>query len=345
VFEYDKEFIQSGVELAPFKMPLSERLYTFPELNDLSAFRGLPGLVADSLPDKFGNAVIDLWLEHQGRAKNSMSALERLCYTGKRGMGALEYVPAEDVESSDSDIDVTELTELASEILSNKERHVFDADAVTTAQMLEIGSSAGGSRAKAVIAWNEKTGEVRSGQASVPSGFDNWLIKFDNVRGNGDHGEKDKKQYTLIEYAYYQMVRDLGMDMMECRILEKDGMCHFMTKRFDRVNGKKEFVQTLSALEHIDFNVPRTYSYEAYVGCARSLGIKISGIQEIFRRMVFNVIAMNCDDHVKNFSFIMDRNGEWRLSPTYDMTFAYNPDNKWLCGHQMTINGKSNGIT
>lgn len=344
-FEYDRDFARSGIEVAPFMMPLSDRVYSFPELRDSPAFRGLPGLVADSLPDKFGNAVIDLWLSQKGRKDGSFSALERLCYTGKRGMGALEYVPAEDTGFSGSLIDVTELTELASEILSGKKEKTYNISDVTRAQMLEIGSSAGGARAKAVIAWNEDTGEVKSGQIDVPAGFEHWLIKFDNVRGNGDHGERDGKQYTLIEYAYHLMAKELGIEMSECRILEKDGMSHFMTKRYDRKEGKKVFVQTLSALGHFDFNEPYLCDYTTYSGIARQLGIGKSGIEEIFRRMVFNVISVNCDDHVKNFSFIMDRQGKWSLTPAYDLTFAYSPNNRWLCGHQMTINGKSKEIT
>lgn len=344
-FEYDHEFQKSGIELAPFQMPLSDRVYSFPQLRGSDAFHGLPGLVADSLPDKFGNAIIALWLERNGREKDSFTALERLCYTGKRGMGALEYVPAEDIGMTDTKLDVTELTEFASEILSGKESRSYNANDVTRAQMLEIGSSAGGARAKAVIAWNETTGEIRSGQIQTPPDFDHWLIKFDNVRGNGDHGERDGKQYTLIEYAYSLMAKDAGIAMSECRIFQKDGMSHFMTKRFDRRNGKKIFMQTLSALGHLDFNEPYLCSYLTYADYARRLGIGKSGIEEIYRRMVFNVFAVNCDDHVKNFSFIMDRQGTWTLSPAYDLTFAYHPSNRWLCGHQMTINGRSKGIT
>ena len=343
-FQYDRKFLRSGIELAPFMMPLSERVFSFPELADSVSFRGLPGLVADSLPDKFGNSVTNLWLQQKGRPKDSMTPLERLCYTGRRAMGALEFAPAEEVGGSDAQLDVTELTELASRILSDKERPTFDMDDVTVAQMLEIGSSVGGARAKAVIAWNEQTGEIRSGQMEAPSGFFHWLIKFDNVRGNGDHGESDRKQYTLIEYAYHLMARELGIDMSECRILKKDGMSHFLTRRFDRQGGKKVFVQSLSALGHYDYNAPRTCSYESYADCARKLGIGKSGMEEIFRRTVFNIIGMNCDDHVKNFSFTMDRQGRWELAPAYDLTFAYNPDNMWLREHQMTLNNKSNGI-
>ncbi|MBO4348257.1 MAG: type II toxin-antitoxin system HipA family toxin [Candidatus Methanomethylophilaceae archaeon] len=344
IFEYDHEFQKSGIQLAPFKMPLSDRLYSFPELSGLSAFRGMPGLAADSLPDKFGNTIIDMWLRHNGRPAGSMTALERLCYTGKRGMGALEFVPAENVGVSDAMLDVTELTRLASEILSDKEGHVYRADDVTAAQMLEIGSSAGGSRAKAVIAWNENTGEVRSGQIDLPPEFSHWLIKFDNVNNNGDHGEKDGKQYTSIEYAYHLMAKDLGIDMSECRLLKKEGMSHFMTRRFDRDGKRKIFVQTLAALGHFDFNEPGACGYETYADYARRLGIGRTGIEQIFRRMAFNVVSMNCDDHVKNVSFIMDREGRWKLSPAYDLTFAYNPSNRWLKGHQMTVNGKSSDI-
>ncbi len=344
-FEYDKDFRRSGIELAPFQMPLSDRVYSFPNLRESSAFHGLPGLIADSLPDKFGNAVIEQWLVTKGRTSGSFTALERLCYTGKRGMGALEYVPSEDIGMSDSAIDVTELTEFASEILSGRESKSYNAKDVTRAQMLEIGSSAGGARAKAVIAWNMETNEIRSGQVDVSPDFSHWLIKFDQVHGNGDHGVHDCMQYTLIEYAYYLMARDCGIDISECRIFKKDGMSHFMTKRFDRQNGKKIFMQTLSALGHFDFNEPYLSSYNTYAEYAKRLGIGKSGIEEIYRRMVFNVLAVNCDDHVKNFSFIMDRQGTWKLSPAYDLTFAYNPDNRWLCGHQVTINGKSKNIT
>ena len=344
-FEYDPGFRGSGIELAPFKMPLSDRVFSFPELRESSAFRGLPGLVADTLPDRFGNSVINVWLRQNGREAESMDPLERLCYTGTRGMGALEFFPAEGPDAADSNVDVTGLTELASRILSEKERIVYDAEDLTVAQMLKIGSSAGGARAKAVIAWNERSGEVRSGQARLPTDFDHWLIKFDNVRGNGDHGESDRRQYTLIEYAYHLMAKDCGIEMSECRILKKDGMSHFMTKRFDRRGGEKIFVQTLGALGHFDFNVPRTCGYETYAEMAKRLGIGRNGIGGIYRRAVFNVLSANCDDHVKNISFTMDRQGDWGLSPAYDLTFAYNPDNYWLREHQMTIGGKSSNIS
>ena len=344
-FEYDKKFLNSGIELSPFMMPLSGRIYSFPELVRLEAFHGLPGLFADSLPDKFGNAVIEQWLISHGRSISSFSAIERLCYTGKRGMGALEYVPATETAASDEDIDVTDMVELATKVLADKKQAVLDQNKAAVAQLIEIGSSAGGARAKAVISWNPKTGIIKSGQVKAGEGFEQWIIKFDGVSKNGDHGLVDKKQYSLIEYAYYLMAIDLGIDMTECRIFSKDGLNHFMTRRFDRVAGDKVHIQTLAALKHYDYNRPGVCSYEAYADCARRLGIGKQGIEQLFRRMTFNVLCANCDDHVKNFSFMMDRKGTWRLSPAYDLTFAYNPDNKWISRHQMNINSKASFIT
>ena len=344
-FEYDQGFLKSGIELAPFMMPLSNRIYSFSELARNDAFHGLPGMFADSLPDKFGNAVIGQWLINHGRTIGSFSAIERLCYTGKRGMGALEYLPATGVEFSLEDVDVTDMVELASEILTNKEKAVLDRAKTSVAQLIEIGSSAGGARAKAVIAWNEKNGKVKSGQIDAGEGYEHWLIKFDGVSKNGDHGLVDKNQYTLIEYAYYLMAVDAGIDMMECRVMKKDGFNHFMTKRFDRVGGRKAFVQTMAALKHYDYNIPGSCSYELYADCARRLGIGKEGIKQLYKRMVFNVLSSNCDDHVKNFAFIMDRQGRWSLSPAYDLSYAYNPDNRWISEHQMKINNKSKNIT
>lgn len=344
-FEYDSNFRKSGIELSPFMMPLSNRIYSFPELIRLDAFHGLPGLFADSLPDKFGNAVIEQWLLNRGRTINDFSAIERLCYTGRRGMGALEYVPATGSISTDEDIDVTEMVSLASKILSNKENTVINKEKSNIAQFIDIGSSAGGARAKAVIAWNEKTGQIKSGQSDAGEGFEHWLIKFDGVSKNGDHGLVDKKQYSRIEYAYYLMAKELGIDIMECRIFSKDGFDHFMTRRYDRINGKKIHAQTLAALKHYDYNQPGICSYEIYADCARRLGIGKEGIRQLFKRMVFNVLSANCDDHVKNFAFLMDRQGTWKMAPAYDLTFAYNPNNKWISEHQMKINNKSSAIT
>ena len=344
-FEYDSYFLKSGIEVSPFKMPLSGKVYSFPELGRMDSFHGLPGMIADSLPDQFGNAVINKWLMSMGRSLDEFTALDRLCYIGKRGMGALEYVPSIGPESLNEEIDVNEMVSFASDILRGRNEKEFIDSSVSKAQLIDIGSSAGGARAKAVIAWNKETGSVRSGQIDAGSGYDYWIIKFDGIEGNGDHGEKDKKQYTLIEYAYYLMALDLGIDMNECQILEKDGLHNFMTKRFDRINGDKVHMQTLAALGHYDFNTPCECSYEAYAQYARRLGIGASGIEQIFRRMVFCDYGKNFDDHVKNFSFLMDRKGVWRISPAYDMCYAYSPGNKWISRHQMTINGKSIDVT
>ncbi len=343
-FEYDRAFLQSGIELSPFRMPLSENTYSFPELSRLDAFHGLPGLLADSLPDRFGNAVINEWLQRHGRNPDSFTAIERLCYTGKRGMGALEYIPVIGPEAGDDEIDVNEMAAFASEILSGKESASLSDRDLSLAKLIEIGSSAGGARAKAVVAWNENTGEIRSGQTNPGEDFRHWLIKFDGVDGNGDHGVADKRQYTLVEYAYYLMAIDSGIQMQECRILSKDSRNHFMTLRYDREKNRKIHVQTLAALGHFDYNQPRCCSYEQYAAYASRLHPGLNDTRQLFRRMVFNIIGMNCDDHVKNFSFMMDRGGEWKMTPAYDITFAYKPDNKWLGSHQMTMNGKSSGI-
>ena len=344
-FEYDSSFIKSGIELSPFKMPLSDSVYSFSELARIDSFHGLPGLIADSLPDRFGNAVINNWLSITGHNPSEFTALDRLCYTGKRGMGALEYMPSNGPDSLNDEINVSEMVSFASDIIQNKGSKDYNEENVTKAQLIDIGSSAGGARAKAVIAWNEETGSVRSGQIEAGKGYDYWIIKFDGIEGNGDHGEEDKKQYTLIEYAYYLMALDLGIEMNDCRIFEKDGLYHFMTKRFDRMNGDKIHMQTLAALGHFDYNTPGECSYELYSRFARELGIGASGIEQIFRRMVFSDLGKNYDDHVKNFSFLMNRQGGWRLSPAYDICFAYVPGNRWISRHQMTINGKSIDIS
>ena len=322
-FEYNRDFVQSGIELSPIMMPLSRRVFEFPELSD-SSFRGVPGLIADSLPDKFGNAVINRWLASQGKADHEFNVLDRLCYTGKRGMGALEYVPATGPNADLSEeINVSKLADFASEILQNRQEiEIQSSDKTGFDQLLKFGTSAGGARAKAIIAWNEKTNEIRSGQVDAGEGFDYWLMKFDGVKENGDHDLKDSPEYTLIEYAYYKMALIAGINMNESRIYKKDGRNHFMTKRFDRRNGQKLHMQTLGAIAHIDYNYPGLCSYEQAAGYMRRMGLPASDINQLFRRMVFNVLAVNQDDHVKNISFIMNRAGEWGLSPAYDMTFS-----------------------
>ena len=345
-FEYDRDFLKSGIELSPLRMPLGGAIYKFPSLAG-EPFFGMPGLVADSLPGRFGNALIEEWLSSLGKSLSDFTAIDRLCYTGKRGMGALEYVPAtSDIRDIDETINVSKMVKFASDILERRESIVMKADGnLTYSQLVQVGSSAGGARAKALIAWNETTNEVRSGQTLLGPGFDYWLMKFDNVSKNGDHGLEDKPEYTLIEYAYYLMAKKAGITMSECRIYRSEGDSHFMTKRFDRVNGEKLHMQSLGALAHISYQEPGICSYELAAMYMNELGVPYKEIEQFYRRMVFNCLAVNQDDHVKNISFIMDRTGTWRLSPAYDITFSYDPNNKWLRAHQMTINGKTTEIT
>lgn len=344
-FEYAKDFLTSGIEVSPIMMPLSNRLYEFPDLAK-SSFRGVPGLLADSLPDKFGNAVIDQWLAMQGRLPDSFNVVERLCYTGKRGMGALEYEPDYKAHRDiDEQINMTRMSDFASAILEEKTAILVSSESdVDYKQLLRLGTSAGGARAKAVIAYNEKTGQIRSGQVDLGKGFDYWLVKFDGVSKNGDHMLEDVPEYTLIEYAYYKMALQAGVIMNDCKLLSEGGRNHFMTKRFDRVDGDKLHMQSLGAMLHIDYNEPGLCSYEMAALTARQLGLPSSDKEQFFRRMVFNVLAVNQDDHVKNISFLMNRSGVWSLSPAYDITFASDPGNRWLKAHQMSINGKISNI-
>jgi serine/threonine-protein kinase HipA len=349
-FEYDPAFVRSGIALAPLMMPLSTRLYSFPSLRQ-ETFHGLPGLLADSLPDRFGNMLIDAWLARSGRMPESFNAVERLCYTGSRGMGALEYEPATRLPASRaSRIEVDKLVELASEVLTHRNnlRGWLHKEGKETAlrDILRVGTSAGGARAKAVIAWNPNTNEVRSGQVTAGSGFEYWLMKFDGVRGNKDKELDDPKGYGAIEHAYYRMAVDAGITMTPCRLFEENGRRHFMTKRFDRLDGGgKLHMQSLCGMAHYDFNQAGAYSYEQALQIIRRMELPMASIEEQFRRMAFNIVARNQDDHVKNIAFLMDRSGNWSLSPAYDMTYSYQPSGKWTSSHQMTLNGKRSGFT
>jgi len=344
-FEYDPAFIGSGIEIAPLMMPLARRVYRFPELSR-QTFHGLPGLLADSLPDRFGNALIDAWLATRGRQPDSFSALERLCYTGKRGMGALEFTPAIGPQAQQaSRIQIDTLVELASQVLSHRNNlHASFEDAgkeQALADILRVGTSAGGARAKAVIAWNPASNEVRSGQVPAGEGFEYWLLKFDGVAGNRDKELDDPQGFGVIEYACYLMAKDCGIDISECRLFEENSRQHFMTRRFDRLaSGEKRHMQSLCALAHFDFNLAGAYSYEQALLVIRQLGLPMQTIEEQFRRMVFNIVARNQDDHVKNIAFLMDKSGNWSLSPAFDITFSFNPAGKWTVNHQMTLNGK-----
>ena len=344
-FEYDAAFSGSGIEVSPIAMPLSRRVYTFPEL-PVKTFYGLPGLLADSLPDKFGNALINAWLATQGRPADSFDAVERLCYTGERGMGALEFSPMIGPRTRQANaIQIDKLVELASEVLTHRNglRASFADESKEQAltDILRVGTSAGGARAKAVIAWNPSTNEVRSGQIPAGEGFESWLLKFDGVSGNRDKELEDPKGYGVIEYAYYRMAKDCGIDISECRLFEENGRRHFMTRRFDRLaSGEKLHMQSLCALAHFDFNMAGAYSYEQALLVIRQLGLPMQAIEEQFRRMAFNIVARNQDDHVKNIAFLMDKSGVWSLSPAFDMTYSFNPAGSWTASHQMTLNGK-----
>ncbi|MGA9575144.1 MAG: type II toxin-antitoxin system HipA family toxin [Lysobacterales bacterium] len=349
-FEYERDFIQSGIQIAPITMPLSPRVYRFPGLSR-ETFLGLPGLLADSLPDKFGNALIDSWLGSQGRTPASFNAVERLCYTGARGMGALEFAPALGPKARQANqIEIDKLVSLASEILSHRntlQGSFADTDkAQALRDILRVGTSAGGARAKAVIAWNPETNEVRSGQVSAGRGFEYWLLKFDGITGNRDKEMEDPRGYGVIEYAYFLMARECGIDISDCRLLEENNRRHFMTRRFDRLpGGEKLHMQTLGAMAHFDFNMAGAHSYEQVLMLMRQLSLPMQAIEQQFRRMVFNVVARNQDDHVKNIAFLMDKAGGWSLSPAYDVTYSFNPAGTWTATHQMTINGKRADFT
>lgn len=344
-FEYDPAFIDSGREIAPLMMPLSDQIYSFPALAR-ETFFSLPGLLADSLPDRFGNALIDAWLARQGRNPGDFNSVERLCYTGIRGMGALEFAPAQGPTYKQSEnVDVAALVELASEILTRRnalEGSFAVPDREEALQdILRVGTSAGGARAKAIIVWNPETDEVRSGQIAAGEGFSYWLLKFDGVAGNMDKELEDPQGYGLIEYAYHKMAREAGIQMNECRLLRENGRNHFMTKRFDRTEtGQKIHMQSLCAIAHYDFNQAGAYSYEQALRVIDKLGLPKDAVEEQFRRMAFNIIGRNQDDHVKNIAFLMDRSGRWSLSPAFDVTYSYNPSGRWTSTHQMSLNSK-----
>ena len=344
-FQYHPAFAGSGIEVSPISTPLSNRIYTFPGLPRHSFF-GLPGLLADSLPDRFGNTLIDTWLASQGRSPADFNAIERLCYVGNRGMGALEFVPAVGPRAApERTIQVEALVELATAILSRRRDLAVSFDDSLRgrglADLLRVGTSAAGARAKAVIAWNPATNEVRSGQVGAGQGFEYWLLKFDGVAGNRDKELDEPAGYGAIEYGYSLMARAAGIAMAESRLMEENGRRHFMTRRFDRLDGgAKLHLQSLAALAHFDFNAAGAHSYEQAFQIIRQLGLPNGAFEEQFRRMVFNIFARNQDDHVKNIAFLMDKAGGWALAPAFDMTYSYNPSGDWTSRHQMSCNGK-----
>jgi len=345
VFQYSPDFVTSEIQVAPLMMPLTEFPYEFPAL-PRNTFRGLPGLLADSLPDKFGNAVIDAWLATQGRTPASFTPVERLCYIGRRGMGALEFEPAlHESRSKSSEIEVAALVDLANQILARRTNlkgyFTGNDDKKAMEDILRVGTSAGGARAKAILAWNPQTNEFRSGHVDAKAGFEHWLLKFDGVRNNRDKELSDPLGYGRIEYAYSLMAVDAGINMTKCRLHHEGGRSHFMTKRFDRVGrSNKLHMQSLGALAHFDYNQPLSYSYEQALNVMKRLNLSRIDLEQQVLRAFFNVIGRNHDDHVKNISCLMNRRGEWKLSPAFDVTYAYDPKGEWTNQHQMSINGK-----
>lgn len=353
VFEYDEEFMAKGWDISPLKMPINtgQTIFSFPGLrpqrnSEFNTFRGLPGLLADVLPDKYGNELIEIWLAQQGRAENSMNPVEMLCFIGKRGMGALEFEPMHLTNSKKTfSVEIESLVEIAQKMISEREgfnANFQESDKRAIVELITIGTSAGGARPKAVIAYNEKTGEVRSGQTNAPRGFEHWLIKLDGV---SDVQVGETKMYGRIEMAYYQMAKACGIEMMESRLLEENGRAHFMTKRFDRTGSStKHHIQTWCAMKHFDFNDVTSFSYEQLFQTMRELKLPYTSAIQLYRRMVFNVIARNCDDHTKNFSFLLKKDRNWELAPAYDVCHAYRPDSPWVSQHALSINGKRKGI-
>ncbi|BFM16447.1 type II toxin-antitoxin system HipA family toxin [Maricurvus nonylphenolicus] len=351
-FRYDPAFLNAPVEVAPLMMPKASKVYYFETLNR-DSFKGLPGLLADALPDKFGNQLIDRWLVERDRDPASFSPVERLCYVGSRAMGALEFYPATDgVDVVSQTLQVDELVALANQVLSERQAFHTNLDKGGSAQALEsilqVGTSAGGARAKAVIAWHPQTGEVRSGQVDNNEGFQYWLLKFDGVGNNRDKELADPQGFGRLEYAYYLMAQEAGINMADCRLMEEGGRAHFMTRRFDRPEvGGKLHMQSLCAMAHFDFNMAGAYSYEQALRVVRQLqmGDEHQALVQLYRRMVFNIVARNQDDHTKNIAFLMDRRGNWSLAPAFDVTYAYNPVGEWTSQHQMSANGKRDNFT
>ncbi|MEY1271432.1 type II toxin-antitoxin system HipA family toxin [Proteus mirabilis] len=352
-FEYDPGFIKKGVELSPIKMPLSNRIYSFPEL-DFNTFKGLPGLIADSLPDDFGNAVLNAWVAGQGRSPDDITPLQRLQYTGKRGMGALEYAPATKLRSlnASQQVEIQSLVSIAQEILDSrgnfevelKQNGQDDREAMMS--LLSVGMSAGGARPKAILAFNEDFTQVRSGQTKVPSGFTHYLMKFDGVSEHNKNQETfgDPLGYGAMEFVYHLMANKCGVDMMPCRLLQEGNRRHFITQRFDRIKNNKVHVQTLNGLAHVDYKKPGAFSYAELFSIARQLKLSAVEAEQLFKRMTFNIIARNHDDHSKNFAFILKKD-KWSLAPAYDLAYSYKPGSKWVNSHWMSLNGKRDNFT
>ena len=347
IFQYDPKFLSAGIEISPIVMPVREATYMFTALRP-ETFKGLPGLVCDSLPDSFGNTLIDVWLTESGRSLEYFNPVDRLCYVGNRGVGALEFEPVLH-DNWQNEIKISQLVDLVDRVLNNRHNLAGTLtgkdDHVALQNVLSVGTSAGGARAKAVLGWNPKTGEFRSGQIEVPGSFEHWLLKFDGISNGQNQELTDPQGYGRIEYAYFLMARQAGIDMADCRLHHEGIRSHFMTRRFDRdTNGRKVHMQSLGALRHFDFNQPRVYAYEQVIQTIRELKLGMSVVEQQFRRTIFNIVARNQDDHVKNIAFLMDQSGKWSLSPAYDMVYAFNPSGTWTRDHQMSIVGKFNNF-
>jgi len=351
-FQYSPAFLKKEWDIAPIKMPITEglRIFSFPELrkgkNDsVDTFKGLPGLLADALPDRYGNQLINLWLAKNGRPADSMNPVEQLCFIGTRSMGALEFEPAQIAPQNSFDIEISSLVESAHKMLSKKAQlntNLNDDEEKALTEVLKVGTSAGGARPKAVIAYNEKTGAVKSGQTTIPKDFEHWLLKLDGV---SDVQFGETHGWGRVEYAYYLMAKDAGIAMMDSKLLEENGRAHFMTKRFDRDGNTKHHIQTWCGIQHYDYNNLYGYSYEQLFQTMRVLRLTYPEAEEMFRRMVFNVLSTNYDDHTKNFSFRLKQNKQWELAPAYDVCYSYDPTNIWVSQHTISINGKHKHIT
>lgn len=335
-FQYDPEFVKWGIQLSPICMPLSDKIYSFRHLN-FETYMGLPGLLADCLPDTFGHKMIDAWLAQEGRSKTDFSPVERLCYIGQRGMGALEFQPVLSQKHRSFPLEIPRLFKLANQIFYSKQQFKSTFGKKDFLEDIwSVGTSAGGQHPKVVIAINKETGQVRSGQVKAPEGFEYWLLKFDEI--DKDHKSKG---YGKIEYAYYLMAKAMGIQMSECDLYRENGRVHFMTKRFDREKGQKHHLQTLCGIAHYDYKSPGAYSYEQAFQVMRKLHLPYGDFEELFKRMVFNIVARNQDDHTKNISFLLKKGEDWRLSPAYDLTFSFNPKGAWTSQHQMTMSSKT----
>jgi serine/threonine-protein kinase HipA len=342
-FEYAPAFISGGIELAPLTMPLAQaqRPFIFPDLPELT-YRRLPSMLADTLPDDFGNSLINAWMANQGVAASDITALDRLAYMGKRSMGALEFRPTRGpTPRRATAIVLSELVESARRAVHGE----FGGDSHAAAalkQLISVGTSAGGARAKATIAWNPDTNEIRAGQFEVAPGFEHWLLKFDGIGKDGELGES--QGYGRIEYAYSLMATAAGIVMAPCRLLEEGGRAHFMTKRFDRDGNTRLHTQTLCGMAQLDYRAKGVHDYAQFLGAMRQLNMNREAFEQAFRRIAYNVMATNCDDHTKNISFILPEAKKWELAPAYDLIFAYNPKGEWTYQHLMSVNGKFNDI-